>query len=193
MYPMALFGGVSRPSRSACTATGTPARATMRVSAAMWSWWACTPPGDSNPIRWQVPALAARLSARRPRTGLCARVAVGQGGVNARQILDHYPPGADIHMPDFGIAHLAGRQPDVAGGGVEEGVGALRHKLVPGRRLGQRDGVVVALGARPPAVQDAQHDGARRRPLGYGFGHGANICRNRPAAIVGRGAGSYSR
>ena len=114
--------------------------------------------------------------------------AVGQRGVNAHQILHHHPAGADVHVADLGIAHLAGRQPDVGGGGVKERVGALGHEAVPGRRRGQGDGVVVGLGAHPPAVQDTQHDGPGRRPLGVGFRHGANICRNRPPAIVGRGA-----
>ena len=39
--------------------------------------------------------------------------AVGDGRVNARQVLQNNPSGAKIHMSDFGISHLAVRQADV--------------------------------------------------------------------------------
>ena len=61
-YSLPLRGGVSRPSSSAWTVTGTPAARTVRARNTMWSWWECTPPGDIRPIRWQVPPLSFRVS-----------------------------------------------------------------------------------------------------------------------------------
>ncbi len=40
--------------------------------------------------------------------------------IDLRQILHQYPAAADIHMPDFGIAHLPLRQPDMQFGGVDQ-------------------------------------------------------------------------
>ena len=52
-------------------------------------------------------------------------VAAGDGGVDARQVLHHHAAGADIHMADFGIAHLAVRQADGAARGVQQAVRAI--------------------------------------------------------------------
>ena len=49
----------------------------------------------------------------------CAKVGVAfefaalHGLVDARQILVHHPPGPDDHVSDFGVAHLACREPDI--------------------------------------------------------------------------------
>ena len=34
------------------------------ASATAWSWWECTPPGDTRPMRWQVPPLCLSLFIR---------------------------------------------------------------------------------------------------------------------------------
>ncbi len=81
--------------------------------------------------------------------------------VDARQILEHDPAGAEIHMSDLGIAHLALRQPDGMGRGVEERMRAARHQPIPDGRAGLAERVVLALLPVAPAVQDAEHDGAR--------------------------------
>ncbi len=38
--------------------------------------------------------------------GIGGERAVRNGRIDARQILHHHPAGADVHVPDFGIAHL---------------------------------------------------------------------------------------
>ena len=53
------LGGVSRPSRKAWTATGSPASARIAASAAMWCWCEWTPPGDRRPMHMR--RAAARL------------------------------------------------------------------------------------------------------------------------------------
>ena len=82
------------------------------------------------------------------------------GGVDARQVLHDHAAGADVHMADLGIAHLAGRQPDMQFRGVDQRMRAIAHEAVPGRRVRQPDRVVIVAGAFPPAVEDAEHDGA---------------------------------
>ena len=88
--------------------------------------------------------------------------AVGDRRVDLRQILLDDPAGADRHVADFGIAHLAVRQPDMMFGSVAERVRAGRRQPVPDRRLRPGDGVVRGFGAMAPAVQDAQDNRAGR-------------------------------
>ena len=49
--------------------------------------------------------------------------------------------GAEVEVPDLGVAHLPGGQADVAAGGSHLGVGELPHPAVDVRRVGQPDGV----------------------------------------------------
>ena len=153
------------------------------ASAAMWSWCECTPPGESSPMQMAGAAAGLQLGDRNSASaGLRASAAVGDRGVDARQVLHDHAAGADIHMADLGIAHLAVR--------------AARHDVPrrrsaragPSRRSRPRpaswrraDRVVVARGALAPAVEDAEHDRTRRR--GAGGGHGGNIG-------IGRGPGN---
>src|SRR5262245_5871156 len=71
-YCFALLGGVSRPSSNACIATGTPPALTIFASAIKCNWCECTPPGDSRPIRWQVPPLRFSLPMKSCSSGLRA-------------------------------------------------------------------------------------------------------------------------
>jgi hypothetical protein len=40
--------------------------------------------------------------------------AVGDGGIDARQVLEHRPTRTEVQVPDLRVAHLAIRQADVA-------------------------------------------------------------------------------
>ena len=87
---------------------------------------------------------------------------VFNGDIDARQILRHDAAGTDIHVSDFGIAHLAARQAHGRTGGGEQSIGAVgQHARVVGRpRPG--DGVVGSiLGPPTPAVENAKKRGAR--------------------------------
>ena len=112
--------------------------------------------------------------------------AAGDLGVDARQVLHHHPAAADVHVADFGIAHLTRRQTDGPGRGVEQGHRRLAHGPVVegGCRLGY--GVVFARFAVAPAVKNAKHDGARRLV----FVHGDLYRAKRPlrTALCGRGS-----
>jgi hypothetical protein len=73
------------------------------------------------------------------------------------QFLFHHPAGTDVHVPDLGIAHLAGRQTDVAARGIQQRVraGIPKHCEIGGVR--EANGIVG--GFFPPAepIQDDQH------------------------------------
>ena len=86
--------------------------------------------------------------------------AVGGCAVDAREDLRDDAAGADIHMADLGIAHLAVGQTDIAVRGVEQAVWATRHQSIPDRRPCLGDGIVVVRVAVAPTVEDAQHDRA---------------------------------
>jgi hypothetical protein len=95
--------------------------------------------------------------------GRCAiDLAFGDRVVDARQVLHHHASGADIEMPDLGIAHLAVGQADLLAGGAQEAVRAGLPKPVEGRRFGLAHGVVGRVVAPAPAVENDQH---HRPPL----------------------------
>ncbi len=80
------------------------------------------------------------------------------GGVaDARQFLHHHAAGADVQVADLGVAHLAVRQPDIAAGGVQEGVRAALPQPVEVRLARLTDGVVGGFLAPAEAVEDHQH------------------------------------
>ncbi len=81
--------------------------------------------------------------------------------IDARQILRHHAAGADIHVADFGIAHLALRQADGAAGRGEQRMRILRQQPRVVRRLRLGDGVVGCIGPPAPAVENAEHRGTR--------------------------------
>ena len=119
-------------------------------------------------MRCAVPPLALSAAMKSPSAGIPVEAAVGDRRVDARQILHHDAAGADIHVADLGIPHLAVGQADIVLARLQLRVRAVRHEAVPIRRPGQEDGVVVAVGALAPAVQDAQDDGTGTTRLRHG-------------------------
>jgi hypothetical protein len=90
------------------------------------------------------------------------QAAIFDGDIDARQILRHHPPGADIHVPDFGVAHLALGQPDGAARSLQQRMRAGGQQLgvVGGAR--RRDGVVRGgIGTPAPTVKNAEKSGTR--------------------------------
>ena len=61
---------------------------------------------------------------------------------------------AEVGVPHLGVAHLPGRQPDGLARGFERAVGIPGQQALERRRLREGDGVLVALGADAPAVED---------------------------------------
>ena len=62
-------------------------------------------------VQGAVRALDRRAGAE--QRGVGQEAAIGDRGVDARQVLIDDAPGADVHVADFRIAHLAVRQADV--------------------------------------------------------------------------------
>ena len=79
--------------------------------------------------------------------------------VDAGDALVDHPPGAQAHVADLGVAHLSLGQADVQAGAGDQRVGRLAPEPVPHRGAGGGDGVVPALLAVSPAVQDDQYGG----------------------------------
>ena len=87
---------------------------------------------------------------------------IGNGGINARQILHHHAPGTDIEVPDLRIAHLPNRQANILAGGLQESMRAGRPKRIETWGFRLAHGVVGTLLPPAPAIQNDQHHGARQ-------------------------------
>ena len=92
--------------------------------------------------------------------------------VDPGQVLVDDAAGADVHVPDFGIAHLPVRQADVAAFGVDQGGRMFGQQPAPGGHVGLGDGVVGGIVAVAPAIEDQQDDGAGAVGAGGGGWHG---------------------
>ena len=119
-----LRRGVAAVGEGVHARSGRRRRAGSCASAAAWSWCECTPPGETRPIRWQVPSDCLQLGDQVGQRRGLGEAAVGDRVADAHQFLLHHAAGADVHVADLGVAHLAVGQADVAAGGVQQGVRA---------------------------------------------------------------------
>jgi hypothetical protein len=92
---------------------------------------------------------------------IAGEVAIADGAVDARVFLIHHATGADVQMPDFGIAHLAGRQSNRGFGSLDQRMGIILPELIEIGFVGAGDGVVGIGYAAAEAIKDEQK---------YGFG-----------------------
>ena len=119
--------------------------------------------------------------------------AVGDGLVDARQVGHGDPAGAEIHVADLGIAHLALGQADEGLRGVDQALRAGRDQPVVVGRARIEDGVVARVGTMSPAIENAQDGGPR---TGRG-GHQEGAPDGRPIAALDGvelvGAGEVAR
>ncbi len=90
--------------------------------------------------------------------------AILHGLVQADVILQHDPPGADVHMPCLGVARLAGLQTDGIPGGVQTAVRMVCEQAIPDRGGRQVDGIGLIQRADSPAIQDDQQHAAFPAP-----------------------------
>ena len=114
----------------------------------------------------QQMAGAAALLQRRDQLGqdrVLGERAVLDGVVDARQLGHGDAAGAQVHVADLGIAHLALGQADEALGGVDQALRAGRDQAIVVGRARIEDGVVGRIGAMAPAVEDAQDRGTQTR------------------------------
>ncbi len=91
---------------------------------------------------------------------------VGDGRIDPGQLLQHRPAGAEVQMPDLGVAHLAGRQPYGPVRSLERRVRPAGEEASPAGHVGSCNRVGVAFPADPEAVQDDEDDRMRARALG---------------------------
>ena len=81
---------------------------------------------------------------------------VREGGVDPRQVRHRDAPGAEVHVADFGVAHLPLRQADEALRRIDQTLRASRDQAIEVRRAGIEDGIVPGIGTEPPAVENAE-------------------------------------
>jgi len=91
---------------------------------------------------------------------IARELAVGNGLGDARQVLVDDAAGAEIGVPDFGIAHLPHGQADVHARARDQRVRALGPQALEVRRAGVGDGVVAGLFGMAPAVEDDEDAGS---------------------------------
>ena len=99
--------------------------------------------------------------ARGEQFGIGEKAAVVDRGIDPGQVLVDDAAGAEVHVPDFGIAHLPVRQADMAAGGFDQRVRLRRPQRAPVRQLGLRQRVVLRIVAMTPAIEDQQDHGFR--------------------------------
>ena len=85
------------------------------------------------------------------------------GVVDPRQVRHRDAAGAEVHVADFGIAHLALRQADEALRRVDQRLRAGRDQPIEVGRAGIEDGIVPGVRPEAPAVENAQDGGTGRR------------------------------
>ena len=125
----------------------------------------------------QRAAAAGGLGARLLEHAVGEEVAVGDRLADAREVLVDDAAGADVEMPDLGVAHLARRQPHRRAGCLEGAVRVRGQQPVEDGSGGQAHGVAGTGGRAAPAVQDHEHD----RPL-----HAARRREGRVAGVRGQ-------
>ncbi len=120
----AACGETSRPSVNAWihVRSAIPCRLASSSSARRWSMWEWTPPYETRPSRWtSQPRSFARRKA--PTSAVVLEEgAVADRSVDAHQVLEEHPPGADRQMADLGVAHLPVREADRLAGCLERRV-----------------------------------------------------------------------
>ena len=72
--PLPDCGGVSLPSKKACTSTLMPFFCKIPQTASICFWWEWTPPGDISPIKWQVPFVSLSLLISSTSVGFFSRL-----------------------------------------------------------------------------------------------------------------------
>src|SRR5438552_15860960 len=115
-------------------------------------------------------------------------LAVGNGFVDASEVLRNDPAPAQIEMADLGIAHLAFGKSDIGAARAQSAPGIIAIELIVKRGLGEERGVAVflclrfAAGIDAPAVANNEHHWAS---------HTRALCRLMAAAASVLGAGRW--
>src|SRR5215204_3168665 len=116
--------------------------------------------GPDEADHMQTPTGTSRAGCRQ-QGGPLEEAPVRDRGIDPRQILEDGPPGAEVEMPDFGVAHLARWQTDGTLGRTEDGMRPPPQEGTPGRHRRGRDGVTPRVAADPEPVEHDEDDRAR--------------------------------
>jgi len=106
----------------------------------------------------QRPSILACRVHRRDQHRVVDQLVPLDGAIDAYQVLVDDPPRADVGVTDLRVSHLPLGEPDGEARAQQLGARHLPREAVEVRRAGQKDGVVLALGADAPAVEDRQED-----------------------------------
>ena len=184
------------PTTAACRArrgargrgrAATPVRGASSARATRCRSLAWTPTGPDQADEMEGPPPSTRAPARREQGRPLEERAVGDRGVDARQVLEDRPSRPEVEVADLGVAHLARRQADSALRGAERRVRPACEQAAPGGHRGGGDRVGGRVAADAEPVEDDEDD--RARPAGRGGGHAAA----RRARAVSAGAGHDPR
>ena len=126
-------GGASRPSRKPWMTTGTPGGDERLRQGGEMGLMGMHAAGRQQAQQMAAPPDCFSVAMKPFSAGLWPSSPSANRLVDARQVLHHDPAGAEIHVPDFGIAHLAVRQADIQLRGVQEGVRAGRPETIENR------------------------------------------------------------
>ena len=127
-------------------------------------------------------AVLPGVAARRRERGVGEEAPVAHGEIDAQLVLGHHAPGAEVQVPDLGVAHESCRQTHRLTGRRERRPPEIPPPPVEHRRARACDRVARAVGGFPPAIADEEDDGrsAPRHPAGRaagGRGEGAAVSR----------------
>ena len=90
--------------------------------------------------------------------------AIGDGLVDARQLLVNDAARAQVQVPDFAVAHLPRRQADVLARGAETALRVGLVEVIVERKLGKERPIALGLGgvealrANSPTITNNQSD-----------------------------------
>src|SRR5690554_183571 len=85
---------------------------------------------------------------------IARQAVVSDGLADTAKVLINDATGTDVHVADLGVAHLPIRQAYKFTGSLYVGMTANGVQVVPGRRIGAADGVVLGVLAATPAVKN---------------------------------------
>ena len=161
----ALRGGVSRPSRNACTIDARrAARGRVRRSARRCGLRGCArrPATAAEHVQRARPFSAASIA--RFDHGVGGELAGFDREADPRQILIDDAAGAEVHVADLGVAHLPRRQSDVAGPNPRSTYAARSDHSAS--HVGVFAAAIALPSVRGAVAESVQHDeqtGATRR------------------------------
>ena len=118
-------------------------------------------PDETDEVQ-AAPRGAAAVADGRQEHRVPRERAIGDLGVDARQVLEDRPPGAEVEVADLAVAHLAHGQADGAAGRVEPAMRPRLEQGPPARHVGGSDGVDRRVRSETEAVDDDEHDGRGR-------------------------------